>query len=87
MKGIIRIGDKHSGGGLVLSGSTIMKFNGIGVARQGDPVNCPIEGHGENVIAEGHPVFKDHGVPVAFHGHRCACGCELISSLPQAAAY
>lgn len=87
MKGIIRIGDTHTGGGIVLSGSTMMKFRGIGVARQGDPVICPLPGHGKNVIAEGHPAFKDHGVPVAFHGHRCACGCVLISSLPEAAAH
>jgi uncharacterized Zn-binding protein involved in type VI secretion len=31
-------------------------------------------------------VFKDNGVPIAFHGHRCACGCLLISSMPQASA-
>ena len=74
MKGIIRVGDKNTGGGSVLSGSTNMKFCGIGVARLGDPVSCPIEGHGPTVIAEGHPTFKDNGVPVAFHGHRCACG-------------
>lgn len=85
MKGIIRVGDKNTGGGSVLSGSTNMKFCGIGVARLGDPVSCPIEGHGPTVIAEGHPTFKDNGVPVAFHGHRCACGCTLISGLPQAA--
>ncbi|MCE6964156.1 PAAR domain-containing protein [Enterobacter sp. MW07] len=85
MKGIIRVGDKNTGGGSVLSGSTNMKFCGIGGARLGDPVSCPIEGHGPTVIAEGHPTFKDNGVPVAFHGHRCACGCTLISGLPQAA--
>lgn len=86
MKGIIRVGDKTTGGGSVLSGSTNMKFCGIGVARLGDPVNCPIVGHSPTVIAEGHPIFEDNGVPVAFHGNRCACGCTLISSLPQAAA-
>lgn len=84
MKGIIRVGDKNTGGGSVLSGSTNMKFCGIGVARLGDPVSCPTGGHGPTVIAEGHPTYKDNGVPVAFHGHRCVCGCTLISSLPQA---
>ncbi|KFE52070.1 PAAR domain-containing protein [Pseudomonas syringae] len=86
MKGIIRIGDKTTSGGSVLSGSEVMKFFGIGVARVGDPVICPIPIHGPTVIAEGHPKFKDHGVPVAFNGHRCACGCALISSLPDAGA-
>ncbi|MNF44992.1 PAAR motif protein [compost metagenome] len=86
MKGIIRIGDKTTGGGTVLSGSADMLFDGIGVAREGDPVRCPVPGHGRTVIAEGHPAFRDNGVPVAFDGHRCACGCALISSLPVAGA-
>lgn len=86
MRGIIRIGDKTSSGGTVLSGSSTMRFAGVGVARQGDPVLCPLPGHGRNVIAEGHPTFKDNGCPVAFDGHVCACGCVLISSLPEAGA-
>ncbi|MCP2068776.1 PAAR domain-containing protein [Pseudomonas laurylsulfatiphila] len=86
MKSIIRIGDKTTGGGTVLSGSAAMKFTGIGVAREGDPVLCPTAGHGRTVIAEGHPTFKDNGIPVAFDGHLCACGCALISSLPEAGA-
>lgn len=81
MKGIIRTGDMHSGGGTVLSGSTTMTFEGRGAARLGDPVSCPLPGHGQNVIAEAHPLFRGHGIPVAFDGHHCACGCVLISSL------
>lgn len=87
MKNIIRIGDKTTGGGTVASGSSDMIFRGIGVARQGDAVYCPLPDHGRTVIAEGHPVFRDKGVPVAFDGHRCACGCALISSLPEAGAH
>ncbi|MBT8769593.1 PAAR domain-containing protein [Pseudomonas sp. DB1] len=83
---ILRVGDKATGGGVVIAGSTTMKFRGIGVARVGDPVCCPLPGHGPTVIAEGHDVFKDHGVPVAFHGHLCACGCALLTSLPEATA-
>lgn len=86
MKNIIRVGDKTTSGGTVKSGSTTMIFRGIGAARKGDPVDCPIPGHGRTEIAEGHPTFHDHGIPVAFHGHRCACGCTLISSLPQMSA-
>lgn len=87
MKGIIRIGDKTTGGGSVLSGSADVEFDGIGVARKGDPVSCLIPGHGPTVIAEGHSAYHDNGMPVAFHGHRCACGCVLISSLPEAGAH
>ncbi|EKY3995816.1 TPA: PAAR domain-containing protein [Enterobacter roggenkampii] len=84
MKGIIRIGDKTTGGGLVMDGSKKMKFAGIGVARKGDPVSCPILGHSPSFIAEGHPTMKDNGVPVAFHGYKCTCGCTLIASLSNA---
>ncbi|XXD72588.1 PAAR domain-containing protein [Pseudomonas sp. D2-30] len=86
MKNIIRIGDKTTGNGTVQSGSTTMKFGGIGVARQGDPVDCPVPGHGRTFIAEGHPTFKDNGAPVAFAGHLCACRCALTSSMSSARA-
>jgi uncharacterized Zn-binding protein involved in type VI secretion len=44
MRNIIRIGDKTTGGGTVQSGSAVVIFRGIGVARQGDPVICPLFG-------------------------------------------
>lgn len=84
MKGIIRIGDKITSGGQVMDGSKIMKFVGIGVARKDDPVSCPILGHSPSFIAEGHPTMTDNGIPVAFHGYKCSCGCTLISSLGNA---
>ncbi|MNE20961.1 PAAR motif protein [compost metagenome] len=86
MKGVVRISDKSSGGGTVLNGSSSMRFSGVGVGRVGDEVDCPIPGHGRTVISEGNAAFKDNGVPVAFDGHRCACGCVLISSMPNAGA-
>lgn len=84
MKGIVRIGDKITSGGCVSAGSGKMKFAGIGVARLNDPVSCPLEGHSPSFIVEGHPTMKDGGIPVAFHGYRCSCGCTLITSLPNA---
>ncbi|HFM0438515.1 PAAR domain-containing protein, partial [Klebsiella pneumoniae] len=35
-------------------------------------------------IIEGNSDYLDHGIPVAFHGHKCACGCTLISSFAAA---
>lgn len=84
MKGIVRIGDKNTGGGIVQDGSKKMIFAGIGVARKGDPVICPISGHNPSFISEGHPTMNDNGIPVAFHGYKCTCGCTLISSLGNA---
>lgn len=65
MKGIIRIGDKTTDLGTVLSGSTVMKFAGIGVVRKGDAVLCPTPDHGHTVITHGHPAFNDNVTPVA----------------------
>ncbi|MCD8731326.1 PAAR domain-containing protein [Klebsiella pneumoniae] len=39
---IIRKGDKTTHGGSVLTASETMKFGGIGVARKGDKVSCPV---------------------------------------------
>ncbi|MFU9139249.1 PAAR domain-containing protein [Erwinia tasmaniensis] len=83
MQGIIRIGDKPTHGGAVQSGSSTMIFGGIGVARKGDKVSCPQPGHGPTTITDGHPDYLDNGIPVAFHGHKCACGYTLNISLPD----
>jgi uncharacterized Zn-binding protein involved in type VI secretion len=82
MPQVIRVGDDNDHGGKVLSGSTTMKFGKQAVARKGDPVSCPI--HGQNTIVEGSATFRDCGIPVALHGHLCACGCRLISSSSNA---
>ncbi|WP_336285205.1 PAAR domain-containing protein [Citrobacter arsenatis] len=83
MKGVIRLGDKTTSGGMVLSASLNRNAYGKGIARVGDKAYCPLEGHGPNIIAEGEQTVKVDGKPVAFHGHRLACGCSLITSLPN----
>jgi uncharacterized Zn-binding protein involved in type VI secretion len=84
MRGVIRVGDKLSSGGVVLSGNVGMTFMGRALACVGDKVSCPLPGHGVNAIAEGDLGSTYQGRAIALHGHRCQCGCTLISSLPQA---
>lgn len=84
MQAFIRVGDKTTGDGEVLAGSPKMIFEHRPLARKGDPVTCPKKGHGDNHIAEGDELMTDNGIPIALHGHRCECGCTLISSLPHA---
>jgi uncharacterized Zn-binding protein involved in type VI secretion len=81
IKGIIRIGDRTDHGGEVITGSDTMEFGGKKVARVGDLVRCPREGHGVNPIVEGSAHFTDRGRKVAFHGMKAQCGCSLLSSL------
>ncbi|WP_413534955.1 PAAR domain-containing protein [Rahnella inusitata] len=85
MPGFIRVGDKTTHGGIVQQGSKVIIINGIAVARVGDKVSCPIEGHGPTTIISGNPDYVDaDGCLVAFHGDKCACGCTLITSMPDA---
>ena len=80
MKGVIRLGDATTHGGMVIVASSTSTVNGIAVARQGDACVCPLPGHTVCVIAEGSQLVKIDGVPVAFHGHKTSCGATLISS-------
>ncbi|KVO40462.1 hypothetical protein WL01_15300 [Burkholderia ubonensis] len=79
MTSIACIGDPTTHGGFIITGSDTMDVMGRKAARRGDLVSCPIEGHGVNPIIEGSDMILDNGVPVALHGHRCACGCQLIA--------
>jgi uncharacterized Zn-binding protein involved in type VI secretion len=78
---IVRLGDKTTHGGAVVTASPNHTVRGVGIARVGDMVSCPKPGHGDNAIVEGSPVFSIGGRKVALHGHHAACGCALISSL------
>jgi uncharacterized Zn-binding protein involved in type VI secretion len=81
---IVRLGDPTSHGGTVITASPTHTIGGIGIARTGDKLVCPIPGHGVNVIVEGAPNYLIGGRMVALHGHRGACGCTLIASLASA---
>lgn len=81
---IIRLNDKTTHGGVVITASSIHTIHNLGIARVGDMVNCPLPGHAINPIIEGSPTFTIDGRQVALHGHHSACGCALISSMPSA---
>jgi len=80
MKGIIRLGDPTSHGGKVVSASGRVEVRGKKVARVGDRCSCPIKGHKDCVIVDGHPTIEVDGVAVAFEGNRLSCGATLIST-------
>ena len=80
MKPFIRLGDATDHGGVVISASSPNLIYGKPVARVGDTVTCPIDGHGPTVIVIGDPTTLIDGKPVARHGDLCACGARLIAS-------
>jgi len=80
MKFVIRQGDAlREFGGEVLEGH--YPYYGKPIACQGDAVLCAL--HGLNAIAEGSDLYEVDGCAVALAGHRCACGCTLVSSMDE----
>lgn len=80
---VIRLGDPTTHGGKVVSATTGYIMFGKEVAGRGDKVTCPRPGHGVVTIVEGDPVWTVNGKNVALEGHKCSCGCSLISTLPN----
>jgi len=78
---VIRLGDPTTHGGKVVSASAVTTIFGKPVARMGDKATCPIPGHGTVTIVEGDPDWTDDGKPISLEGHKCSCGCSLISTL------
>ena len=74
---LIRLGDSTSHGGVVLEASTMSDCEGIGIARMGDQVSCPM--HGDGAIVSGDMTMIVDGKPVARHGDTTACGAMLIA--------
>ena len=77
----ILLGDKTSHGGTVVSAWATSDCGGRGIARVGDKVTCPREGHGHTTtISTGDPTAIVDGRPAARHGDKTACGATLIAS-------
>jgi len=82
----IRIGDKTTCGGTVLSGSPHHSFAGLATARNGDTVSCGKDGKTYH-IAGGIPNYLIHTVAAAGTLHSrstCPCRAKLIPSLLNA---
>ncbi len=78
LKKLIRVGDVlREYGGEVLSGS--YEAFGKPVACVGDKARC--NKHGMTSIVQGTSGSTVNGKAVALDGHKCACGCTLVSSL------
>jgi uncharacterized Zn-binding protein involved in type VI secretion len=79
-RGVVRLGDKTSHGGEVVSACSDFKVLGIAVALEGDMTSCPKCG-GTHVITPVASTRKHHGKQVAYHDDLTACGATLISSI------
>lgn len=78
MRTLIVLGDRHSGGGSVITGSPETDIDGKPVARVGDKAICPLH-KGIFPIITGDSTLMIDGQAVARHGDKLACSCSLIS--------
>ena len=79
-RGVIRLGDKTSHGGEVVSASDSYKVMGKAVALDGDMATCP-KCRGQHAIQPVASTRKHHGKQVAYNGVPTDCGATLISSI------
>ena len=79
-RGVIRLGDKTSHGGEVVSAADSYTVLGKHVALEGDFATCPKCG-GKHAIKPAGSTRKHHGKHVAYHGDPIMCGATLISSI------
>lgn len=75
----IVVGDKTSGGGVVLTGAPTTVINGKPMARVGDRATCQ-KHRGIFSIKTGDPDWDIDGQAAARNGDKLDCGCVLIAS-------
>lgn len=79
-RGVIRLGDKTSHGGTVISAQPAFKVLGKAVAVQGDLTVCP-QCNGTFPIQTASSERHHNGQVVAYDGDKAACGARLLASI------
>ena len=82
-KPLIRMGDRTSHGGTVISGDMTWEVYGKAVARVGDLTVCP-KCKGVFAITTGADDLTGFGQAAARHGDKTACGATLIAGQSSA---
>lgn len=81
---VIRLGDRTSHGGEVITAADNYEIMGKKVARENDMVTCPIPGHRGGGIIGGDKNWTINGRAVALEGPSMApCGAQIFSSCSQ----
>jgi uncharacterized Zn-binding protein involved in type VI secretion len=79
-RGVIRLGDKTTHDGEVISAAADFTVLGKGVAVEGDSTYCP-KCKGKFPIQPSGSSRRHHGKQVAYDQDLTACGAKLISSI------
>ena len=81
---VIRLGDKTSHGGEVITAADNYEIMGKKVAREGDICTCPIPGHGSGGIIGGDKYWTINDRAVALQGpSKTPCGADIFSSCSE----
>lgn len=78
--GVVRLGDKTTHGGTVISAQPTFKVLGKAVAVEGDFTMCP-QCKGTFPIQTVGSDRHHNGRAVAYNGDKAVCGAKLISSI------
>lgn len=78
MKPVVRLGDKTSHGGVVISASSTFDIMGRSAALLNDTVSCPK--HGNNAITECSFDYDENGRGIVYEGCKTACGAIVYAS-------
>jgi len=73
------LGSACSHGATIITGSGTRTINGTPVARLGDLVSCPIQGHGINPIIVVQTQVTTDELPTAMVTATASCGAVIIS--------
>lgn len=79
-RGVVRLGDKTSHGGQVISASDTFTVLGKQVALDGDTTFCP-KCKGTFSIQVADSERQHHGTNVAYHDDLTVCGAKLVASI------
>ncbi|NIE85352.1 MULTISPECIES: PAAR domain-containing protein [unclassified Burkholderia] len=79
-RGVVRLHDKTTHGGEVITASDDLTALGVPVALEGHLTECPKCGGQFRIVPQGN-TRRHHGARVAFHDDLTECGAQLISSL------
>jgi uncharacterized Zn-binding protein involved in type VI secretion len=83
--GAIRLGDKHSGGGVMTQASGL-PVNDIKQCVLGDVAICPTHQGSFPLVSGGDGSATFNGRPLVFEPAQLACGCSVSSSCAQSYA-
>ncbi|MBI3726040.1 PAAR domain-containing protein [bacterium] len=79
---IARLGSPSDHGGTIVTASTDVFGERIGVARMGDVHACPVPGHGSTAVVTCDPKTFANGRGVARVGDSVGCGALITAGSP-----